>query len=78
METHLHARILKDQDNYAMSLQLLSSIAYLEGESASALRCDMLCHQYAKNMGLVEDAIEHTFDLMLKFNKVQDCVNLIT
>lgn len=44
IEANLHARILKDQDNYALSLLMLSTIAFLEGESASALRCDMLCH----------------------------------
>jgi len=44
MEANMHARILKDQDSYAKSLLILSTIAYLEGDSASALRCDMLCH----------------------------------
>jgi hypothetical protein len=44
MEVTLHSRILKDQDTYANSLLMLSSIAYLEGDSAAALRCDMLCH----------------------------------
>jgi hypothetical protein len=44
---------------------MLSTIAFLEGESASALRCDMLCHTYAKNMKTVEKAIEHTYDLLI-------------
>jgi len=77
VEVNLHARILKDQDNYSRSLMLLSTIAYLEGESASALRCDMLCHQYAKGVELVEQAIEHTFDLLLLFNKLEDAATLI-
>ena len=44
LESNLHSRILKDQDNYSKSFLLLSTIAFLEGESASALRCDMLSH----------------------------------
>jgi hypothetical protein len=56
---------------------LLSTIAFLEGESASALRCDMLCHNYAKGMTTVERAIEHTFDILLYFNKLDDCRQLI-
>jgi len=42
IEVNLHSRILKDQDNYAKSLHHLSQIAFLEGESASALRLAML------------------------------------
>lgn len=34
LESYLHSRILKDQDNYAWSLMMLSTIAFLEGESA--------------------------------------------
>jgi hypothetical protein len=56
---------------------LLSTIAFLEGESASALRLDMLCHTYAKSMGTVERSIEHTFDLLMQFNKFDDCRQLI-
>lgn len=77
LESNIHSRILKDQEAYSQSLMLLSTIAFLEGESASALRCDMLCHQYAKNMGTVERAIEHTFDLLMHFNKLEDCRTLI-
>lgn len=77
LETNIHSRILKDQDNYSKSFLLLSTIAYLEGESASALRCDMLSHQYAKDLKFVESAIEHTFNLLLHFNKLDDCCNLI-
>lgn len=56
---------------------LLSTIAYLEGESASALKCFMLCHSYAKNIPTVEKAIELTFDLLLEFNKLNDCRSLL-
>ena len=56
---------------------LLSTIAFLEGESASALRCDMLCHTYAKDMYTVEKAIDHTFDLLLHFNRFDDIRTLI-
>lgn len=56
---------------------LLSTIAFLEGESASALRCDMLCHNYAKGMVTVERAVEHTFDLLMQFNKLDDCRTLV-
>jgi hypothetical protein len=55
----------------------LSTIAFLEGDSASALRCDMLCHNYAKNMVTVEKAIEHTFDLLVHFDKLDDARTLI-
>jgi len=65
LEVNIHSRILKDQEIYSQSLMLLSTIAYLEGESATALRCDMLCHSYVKNMETVEKAIEHTFDLLM-------------
>ena len=65
LEVNIHARILKDQEVYSQSLMMLSTIAFLEGESASALRCDMLCHTYAKSMTTVERAIEHTFDLLI-------------
>lgn len=44
LEANLHSRILKDQNIYSKSLLYLSTIAYLEGESASSLRCDMLSH----------------------------------
>lgn len=57
-ESYLHARILKDQNAYAQSLKLLSQIAYIEGESASALRLDMQCHRYAKEMSFIEKAVE--------------------
>lgn len=56
---------------------MLSTVALMEGDSASALRCDMLCHQYAKNIKLIEEAIDHTFDLLLTFNKMDDCLTLI-
>ena len=56
---------------------MLSTIAYLEGDSASALRCDMLCHRYAKDIKLVEQSIEHTFNLLLHYNKIEDCAVLI-
>jgi hypothetical protein len=77
LESNIHARILKDQERYAQSLMLLSTVAFLEGESASALRCDMLCHSYAKGMATVERAIEHTFDLLSHFGKLEDCRALI-
>lgn len=77
LEANLHSRVLKDQNRYATSLMMLSTLAFLEGESASALRCDMLCHQYAKDMRLVETSIEHTFDLLLHFNKLDDCLMLV-
>jgi hypothetical protein len=77
LEVNIHARILKDQESYAQSLMLLSTIAFLEGESASALRCDMLCHSYAKALPTVERGIEHTFDLLMQFNKLEDCRTLV-
>jgi hypothetical protein len=42
-ECALHARILKDQDSYCRALLLLQTLAYLEGDSAGALRLAMIC-----------------------------------
>jgi hypothetical protein len=55
----------------------LSTIAYLEGESGSALKLDMLCHNYAIDMEFVEKAIVHTNDLLMEFGKIDDCRNLL-
>lgn len=56
-----------------MSLLSLSTIAYLEGESGSALKLDMLCHNYAQDMEFVERAVVHTNDLLIEFDKIEDC-----
>ena len=77
METNLHARILKDQRSYAKSMMLLSTIAYLEGESGSALRLDMLSHKYAQDVEFVEKSMEHTFDILFEYNKINDCRSLL-
>lgn len=76
-EVNLHARILKDQPNYARSLLSLSTIAYLEGESGSALKLDMLCHSYAQDIEFIEKSIVHTNDLLIEFCKFDDCRTLI-
>ena len=76
-EVNLHARILKDQAGYAQSLLSLSTIAYLEGESGSALKLDMLCHNYATDMEFVEKAVIHTNDLLMEFDKIDDCRDLL-
>ena len=49
----MHSRILKDQSNYVKSLLLLSSIAYIEGESGSALKLGMLAQQYTDSVDLM-------------------------
>ena len=76
-EVNLHSRILKDQKNFSNSLLCLSTIAYLEGESGSALKLDMLCHSYAKDLEFVEKAIIHTNDLLMEFHKIDDCKILL-
>ena len=76
-EVNLHSRILKDQPNYAKSLLSLSTVAYLEGESGSALKLDMLCHNYAQDMEFVEKAIIHTNDLLIEYDKIDDCRTLL-
>ena len=76
-EVNLHSRVLKDQPSYAQSLLLLSTIAYLEGESGSALKLDMLCHSFAIDMEFVEKAIVHTNDLLMEFGKIDDCRTLL-
>ena len=55
----------------------MSTIAYLEGESGSALKLDMLCHQYASDIEFVEKAIHHTYELLIQYNKIDDCRNLL-
>jgi hypothetical protein len=55
----------------------LSTIAYLEGESGSALKLDMLCHTYAKDLEFIEKAIVHTNDLLMEFDKIDDCRKLL-
>lgn len=76
-EVNLHARILKDQPSYAKSLLQLSTVAYLEGESGSALKLDMMCHNYAQDMEFIEKAIIHTNDLLINFDKIEDCKILL-
>lgn len=74
---NLHARILKDQDSYAKSLLVLGKLAYLEGDSAGALRVAMLCHKYAKDIEVVEQTMIQTFNLLFSFEKYDDCERLL-
>lgn len=76
-EVNIHSRVLKDQAIYANSLLSLSTIAYLEGESGSALKLDMLSHNYAIDIEFIEKAIIHTNDLLMEFNKIDDCRALL-
>ncbi len=73
----MHSRILKDQQNYAKSLLLLSSVAYIEGESGSALKLDMLAQQYTQSVDLMFQSILHTYKLLSEFNKLDDCRALL-
>ena len=41
-EASLHSRILKDPDSYSRSLLTLSTIAFVEGASASSLKIAMM------------------------------------
>lgn len=34
----------------------------------------MQCHQYVKSMRLLENAIEHTFNLLMHFDKIEDAL----
>jgi hypothetical protein len=74
---NIHSRVLKDKQVYAQSLQFLSTIKYLEGESGSALKMDMMSHKYATTVEFVEKCICHTFDLLSQFKKTDDCKMLI-
>ena len=38
----------------------------------------MLCHSYATDIQLVEQAIVHTFNLLYQFEKYDDCGRLLT
>ncbi len=55
----------------------MSTIKYLEGESGSALKMDMMSHKYASTVEFVEKCICHTFDLLSQFKKTDDCKMLI-
>ena len=37
----------------------------------------MLCHTYAKDLEFVEKAIVHTNDLLMEFDKIDDCRKLL-
>lgn len=76
-EVALHARILQDQDSYSRALLTLAQTAYIEGESAQSLRIFMKCQQYAKEIDLVERSIIETFDLLFKYEKLEDCERLL-
>jgi len=49
-EASLHARILKDADCYARSLIALSTIAYVEGNSAASFKIAMMSHGCVRDM----------------------------
>lgn len=56
---------------------VLSEIAYLEGESAAALKLAMASHRYASDIEFIEEAIVTTFNLLFKFDKLDDCEALL-
>lgn len=76
-EVSKHSRILKDQVGFARSLLGLSTVAYLEGESGNALKLDMMSHRYTQKIDFMEEAIIHTNDLLVEFNKLDDCQTLL-
>ena len=49
----------------------------MEGESASALKIAMTCHKYANDLELVEEAIAQTYQLLFKYNMLDDCERLL-
>lgn len=53
MESMLHSRILKEQNNYAECFNVLSLIAELEGQTNSSIKLDMYCQSYAKDLQLI-------------------------
>ena len=56
---------------------ILAKLAYVEGESAQALRLHMQCQKYAKEIELVERSIVETFNLLVKYEKFEDCERLL-
>jgi len=76
-EAALHARILQDQDAYSRALLVLAQVAFVEGESAQALRLYMTCQKYAKEIDLVERSIVETFNLLFAYEKFEDCERLL-
>jgi hypothetical protein len=76
-EASLHSRILKDADSYAKSLLSLSTIAFVEGNSAQALKIAMMSHQSVRDMQLLEKCAIHTFNILLHFRKFEDIARLL-
>jgi hypothetical protein len=71
-ESALHSRILKDADCYGRSLLSLSSVAFVEGNSAAALKQSMMSHACVRDMALVEKCCVHTFNILAHFRKWED------
>lgn len=76
-EVTKHAQILKDQPSFAKSLLGRSTIAYLEGESGNALKLDMMSHRYTQKVEFMEEAIVHTYELLIEFSKIDDAITLL-
>ena len=76
-ESALHSRILKDADCYSRSLLTLSSIAFVEGNSAQALKDSMMSHACVRDMALVEKCFVHTFNILAHFKKWDDVQSLL-
>jgi hypothetical protein len=53
MESMFHSRLLKEQNNYAECFNMLSLIAEIEGQTTSAIKMDMYCQSYAKDIKLI-------------------------
>lgn len=53
-EAALHAGIFKDADSYTKAMLVLSSVAFVEGASASSLKLCMASHQAVRDLQLLE------------------------
>lgn len=76
-EASIHSRILKDADCYAKSLISLSTISFIEGNSAKSLKQSMMSHACVRDMSQLEKCFVHTFNILAHFRKWEDVQNLL-
>ena len=68
MEASYHSKVLKEQNNYAECFNILALIAELEGDPQQAMKMDMQCQTYAKDLKLICDSINRTVKHLISLN----------
>jgi hypothetical protein len=69
LEAMFHARVLKQQNDYADCFDILSVISELEGQVVKAITCDMYCQSHAKDLKLISDSINNTLNHLMEAEK---------